>query len=524
MQSELLNYFRNDHAGPGLLLAEAPTGYGKTYQTVQAIYAYLKEGGTRRVLFVTTLLKNLPTEDLRRAYEQDGRGDQFAKEVLALRSPADTVLDAIGQYEVPVAFQSDAYLALEAACRKYRHYRAQTGDGAVELAKGLYDSIRTELEPAFRRELESRLRKKFPEGAQARRIAIRNRKEYQWIAAFYPAVFWSEYKVLLLSVKKLMARNITIVEPSFDCLSDRMLEGSILCLDEFDATRTDILDSLIERSMNLRADYLQLFVQVYKGIRMHKASRELTVLRKKYEAGRTTTWQDLLDQAEAIYQDGALQYSMKTVGDALAQGRNFLFHDISYLTVLDAGRTHIRAVRNDDQAQVQVYFDTAEEYQAHKDEPRLVLQTILRRIHVFLLRFQRYVYGWADAYAHQVNAGKRREEDLYPVTAAAESIFREYGLTPEQIRLMTAELKESTGTPHTLMAPDLSFYETGFRLFEFIDDDRHRTQTHLNYLQLQNTPEKVLLYLCRRAKVVGLSATGGLPTVLGNYDLRYLRE
>ena len=192
MQSELLNYFRNDHAGPGLLLAEAPTGYGKTYQTVQAIYAYLKEGGTRRVLFVTTLLKNLPTEDLRRAYEQDGRGDQFAKEVLALRSPADTVLDAIGQYEVPAAFQSDTYLGLEAACRKYRHYRAQSGDAAVELAKGLYDSIRTELEPAFRRELESRLRKKFPEGAQARRIAIRNRKEYQWIAAFYPAVFWSE--------------------------------------------------------------------------------------------------------------------------------------------------------------------------------------------------------------------------------------------------------------------------------------------------------------------------------------------
>ena len=106
MQSELLDYFQNDHVGPGLLLAEAPTGYGKTYQTVQAIYAYLKEGGTRRVLFVTTLLKNLPTEDLRQAYERDGRGDQFAKEVLALRSPVDTVLDAIGQYEVPAAFQS----------------------------------------------------------------------------------------------------------------------------------------------------------------------------------------------------------------------------------------------------------------------------------------------------------------------------------------------------------------------------------------------------------------------------------
>lgn len=523
MQKELTDYFRDEEAGPGLLLAEAPTGHGKTFQAVQAIYAYLKQGGTRRVLFATTLLKNLPAEDLRRAYEQDGRGDQFAQEVLVLRSPADTVLEGMERCQVPSAFRSEAFLALEEACRKYHSYHAQTGDAASEMAATLYNSIRTKLEPAFRRELESCLRKQFPQGAQARREAIRRRKEYQWIAGFYPAVFWTEYKVLLLSVKKLMARNISLVEPSFECLSDRMLRDSILCLDEFDATRADILDGLINQALYLRADYLQLFVQVYKGIRMHQASRNLTLLREKYEAGRAVKWQDLLRQAEEIYQDGALQYSMKTVGDAPAQGRNFLFHDFSYLTVLDGGRTHIRAARSDRQAQVQVHFDTPEEYQAHKAEPRLVLQTLLRRIHGFLLRFQRYVYGWAEAYARQVNAGRRREADLYPVTAAAESIFREYGLAYGQVSLMTAGLKESTGAPRTPRAPDLSFYENGFRLFEFLDDDRHRTQTHLNYLQLQTTPEKVLLYICRRARVVGLSATGGLPTVLGNYDLRYLK-
>lgn len=98
MQKELVEYFKNNHVGPGLLLAEAPTGYGKTYQTVQAIYTYLKEGGRSRVLFVTPLIKNLPVEDLRRAYEQDGWGEQFAKEVLVLRSPVDTVLEAMGQY------------------------------------------------------------------------------------------------------------------------------------------------------------------------------------------------------------------------------------------------------------------------------------------------------------------------------------------------------------------------------------------------------------------------------------------
>ena len=100
--------------------------------------------------------------------------------------------------------------------------------------------------------------------------------------------------MLLLSVKKLMARNVPIVEPSFECLSDRMLQGAILCIDEFDASRQVILDCLIEKSLSLRADYLQLFNQVYQGIRMHQASRELTVLRST-SYGRNQTWQALLD-------------------------------------------------------------------------------------------------------------------------------------------------------------------------------------------------------------------------------------
>lgn len=254
MQQELTEYFRDISTKSGLLLAEAPTGYGKTYQTVQAIYSYLKQGGDRRILFATPLLKNLPVEDLRRAYEQDGRGDAFEREVLVLRSATDTVIDALGCQEVPTKFQSDAFRALESAVRKYRRYCNQQSEAAKELAKTLLDVIRTELEPAFRCEVEAILRKEFPAGPAARREAIRRQKNYKWISVFYPAVFWSERKVLLLSVKKLMARNITIVEPSFECLSDRMLQGAVLCLDEFDASRETILDCLIERSLQLRAD------------------------------------------------------------------------------------------------------------------------------------------------------------------------------------------------------------------------------------------------------------------------------
>ena len=128
-----------------------------------------------------------------------------------------------------------------------------------------------------------------------------------------------------------------------------------------------------------------------------------------------------MGQAVKIYQDGALYYSMKTVDTGANKGRNFLFHDTSYRTVLNDNRTHIRAVCNEGAAQVQIHFETTEEYNAHKQQPRIVLQTLLRRIHVFLQRFQRYVYGWASCNAKAINTCLPQTNDLYTTAAAIDS-------------------------------------------------------------------------------------------------------
>lgn len=526
MRYELEKYFSNPCESSGLLIAEAPTGYGKTYETIQAIYQYIAKGGSAQILFVTNLLKNLPVDELRNLYEKNGRAPLFEKEVLVLSSAASSVEKAILTEKIPSEFQTDAYLELLSACQKKKRYQEQFGEAGKEITKDLGNQIREKLEPRFRHELEVHLQKTFPGGAGPRRDAIRNKEKYKWMAKFYPSIFWTEYKVLLLSVKKLMARNISVVEPSFECLSERMLKNKIVCIDEFDASRSVILDSLIDRALDLRADYLQLFLQVYRGAITHQISRELETVRKSYEADRTLTWERLLKEAQDIYQEGALYYSMKTVDTAIDKGRNFLFHDTSYHTVLDGNRTHIRAVCNQTEAQVQIHFEEKDEYYAHQDEPRIILQNLLRRIHVFLQRFQRYVYGWAESYAKLVNAGRQQAEDLYTIAAATESIFRQFDLTSEQTRLMSEKLTDSKGgrSLQDVMAPDLSFYETGFRLFEFIDDDHHRAQTYFQYLQMRNTPENVLLYLCCQAKVVGLSATAAVSTVLGNYDLKYIKE
>lgn len=242
MRYELETFFSNPCESSGLLIAEAPTGYGKTYETIQAIYRYIEKGGKSQILFITNLLKNLPDDELRNIYEQNGRGALFKKEVLVLSSVASNVEKVILTEKIPPEFQTDAYQELLSACQKKKQYQQQFGEAGKDITKHMGDQIREKLEPQFRRELEVHLQKTFPGGPGPRRDAIRNKEKYKWMATFYPAIFWTEYKVLLLSVKKLMARNIPLVEPSFDCLSERMLKNKIVCIDEFDASRSVILD------------------------------------------------------------------------------------------------------------------------------------------------------------------------------------------------------------------------------------------------------------------------------------------
>lgn len=48
MRYELEKFFSNPCEASGLLITEAPTGYGKTYETIQAIYRYIEKGGKSR--------------------------------------------------------------------------------------------------------------------------------------------------------------------------------------------------------------------------------------------------------------------------------------------------------------------------------------------------------------------------------------------------------------------------------------------------------------------------------------------
>ena len=69
-----------------------------------------------------------------------------------------------------------------------------------------------------------------------------------------------------------------------------------------------------------------------------------------------------------------------------------------------------------------------------------------------------------------------------------------------------------------------NFYENGFRYYEFEDSDAHNTRTKVVQTAFDITPERFLLDLALNNHVIGVSATASLATVIGNFDIEWLKR
>lgn len=191
----------------GLYLCELPTGNGKTFDSAQAMKEYADSiGDDTKIIYLTTLNKNLPEDALRAAY---GSEELYKRNVLRLRSNFDEVVEKILEIEVPEEMKTDAYLKL---CKDVSLYRNAVDKRYAdkEYIKELADRI-TEGDRQLRYEITKRLKNKFQTKTQ-RKKAIRTDAKYKWIGKLYPAVFTDDYKIILMSVSKFKQRDLLMGE------------------------------------------------------------------------------------------------------------------------------------------------------------------------------------------------------------------------------------------------------------------------------------------------------------------------
>lgn len=535
MYTAIKTYCENESTNNGLFLIDMPTGFGKTFSVLKYIFdaCQKEENKKRRYFFITPLKKNLPIDELKQRFEAAGKLTEFHEKVLFIDSNVDTVienhdneLDKIIPDEIK---KSEEYRTLQQELAFLKQQKDSPNSQLRQMAKGIERNFRERTEPAFRKMLQGMLAREYSTVTQ-RIQAIKIDNRWKWLGKLYPAVFTQEHQIFFMSMDKFLARNATIVEPSYQFYNNKLIDDAIIFIDEFDSTKETMLKNIIQNGLRDKIDFIELFKSIYSAMETNDFPAILTTSSKQRMDSpyRTQSLQKVLDdtrkKAEEIHVAYTLQFNHRTAEDAEDTFKNFLFQDYQFHSILSDDHNKFITTVSDSKAKINAIHFTTDNPKAENQN----IQIMLGKLRGFIQWFQGMVNILAINYRQLKNERRQNGEDEFTQEQAIRTVLSLFRLSPYETDYLTSQVmmasRKSKSEQIAGSEFDRTLYEHGFRYYSFENDTRHDMQSKIMMCSFQNTPEKLLLRFCERAKVIGISATATIPTVVGNFDLEYLQS
>ena len=528
----------------GLFLLDMPTGFGKTYNVLEFIannYSNIKG----KIIFVTTLKKNLPFDDLQTSFKRNGIEDKFKEICLKLDANADMVIDRLEDtYKIlPNWIKGhDEFRELYKAVQLVNQFNKKDNNqkrndvvaGVVEATK---KTIQNQYEREFRAIIENEL-KRFKTPAE-RLMHIKSDKDYQWIKELYPAVETKEKKILFMTMDKFLLGNSTLIEPTYNFYTNPIIDNALIFIDEFDATKDTILKRIIEKGLENRVDYLNLFKQVNSALRTREFPKKLLIdaeKQKEYKQQsprnlKIKSNKEIIEKFHEVFEDTYrkfnMHYSYKTIGDTENKKRNFIFNDLQFHSIFSGDNSFINIEKDDVERQNWIRFSKLKT----KEKDGSVID-LLSSVKGSIVYFQNGCGRMAYNYKKVEDEYRRPGDDDFTLEHSIKTILSEFQLPKEYTRYLIPVIlsgqnikkKRTQDNGLSMDMFDMSVYNIGFRYFDFIDDPDHNLQSQVMLYDFHDSPESILLKICEKAKVIGISATASLDTVIGNYDILYLKR
>lgn len=533
MKKIISNFCDNEDNKNGLFLLDMPTGFGKTYSVIEYIYdaALNEKNSYKKIFFITTLKKNLPITELRTRFEKDDKIKDFNEKFLFIDSNADCVIENLSLdliNNIPEFIkESKEYKDLEENIKFINQKSKDKSVDVKNIITKIKEDIRIKNEPIFRKYISSIICKKF-QNVEARLNAVKMNPEWKWLGQLYPAVFTRNKQIIFMSMEKFVTRNSTIIEPSYMFYNSDIIEDAIIFVDEFDATKETILNNIIKNGLRDRIDFLELFKYIYAALQIKEFPEALTTpsqRRKNDFKYSKQSLQSIIDsfreKADILHQNYYLQFSHRTEEDEESISQNFLFQDHLFHSILKDDKKGIE-IKHDNKKRINHIEFTNKKFSNEKNN----IFVMLGGLRGFITFFIRGVNVLA------INYMQLKQEDIktngyeFSREAAIRSVLSEFRLGKYYIDYLTSIILTTQHSNEIMIYQnyDLSFYEKGFRYFSFENDYFHDMQSKIMMCAFQNTPEKILLKFCEKAKVVGISATATIPSVVGNYDIEYIKS
>lgn len=515
----------------GLVEIPLPTGFGKTHAVMQAMSMMTdKDTGSfsdvERIIFTTTLKKNLPVEKLRKYYEGD-----FDNDVLLLKSNIDSLIDfhsTGGLSKIPEKFKDDTFHLMVKRLDRLKALQAKKEKSSddFEFIQELKERV-NEDEQVFRKHIRSILRENFRTSVEQRR-AIKKKSEFQWIGKLYPYIFIDEKKVIFMSMRKLLSGLSPLAGSGNSLLTEEFLNGAILFIDEYDATKKDVKDEIIEEQLRERLDLVRVFRSVHSTLHSERFSNDLLDALHEDNHSLQDFYEGIIFHANELYDRFHLGLSYRQEDGLVDRKKNFLFYDSQFQTILEEGKYTISA--QEDMARHRMSIIKGES--GSSTDGDVAIQDLLRKVDAFMKRFSYFIWRWANAYMIKENS-KRTERmakdgielDMMTIDNAAYSIIDKFLSDRQEKRIIFSyyskmnmqAMREGQRLPYL-------YFANGFTMFELEDNDANNDDTMMNMVKIKDTPESIMAFIAENALVFAISATAAIPSATGNYCRDYLKE
>lgn len=516
----------------GMFLLDSPTGFGKTTAVLHIIKDFLSGGkyqDIERMFFVTNLKTNLPVKDLFMMLDVSEQ-----EKCIRIKSYEECVEENFNKVniDIPEIINSKEYKMLKNDLSTLEYLRTSNSnavdDGSqIQRVANYRSKIESGTEPAFRNFIVSNYlsgrsrvdKKKFVD-------------ENEWFRILYPTSIMESKKVVFMTTSKFISPMNVFYRMPFYMYNDKILNNSTVFIDEFDSSHKYVLNQLIDNSLKIKVDIISLFTNIYYVLNNIQFPSELLKMKadEKFDDeadNKLYSSEEIInlnkDKFNEIYERHNLQYFLKSFG--INGDKAFLFDDGHYITAKnDKAQKSFWIYKNDDENYLKLVAEKLSE---------ISLQKLLCDINYAVLYFTKGVEFLAANYFKAKNEKiendnkdikKKNKDDKYRIKYSREealmTVLSAFGLSDDNREYLKMAIMDGRFSYDV----DMSLIRKGFRFTEVEDSNYHDLQTISHVFNFETVPENIIYKVAGRARLVGVSATATLPTVIGNYDLKYLKS
>jgi len=521
----------------GLMLLDLPTGFGKTTAVLDYIKEYIngKNSIVKKIYFVANLKSNLPDKRLKKML-----GNDYDKYCVYLKPYWQSVTENwncsnINNQEIK---NSEEFKNLELDIETLRKFKKdkkdliEVGDYGKEfkqtkrLIKAYESKIEKDTEVKFRQMLKQNYF--YNKSSNDKEKFINNN---EWMLDLYPACKLKneKTKVIICSTKKFFSPIDTFVRMPFYIYNDSLTENTLTFIDEFDTTKETLLNQIIEDGLKIDLDVFSLFLNIYYSLQNLKFPNSLLKLsdyrKDKIDKQEWTDISGLLkelsDKFNGIYKNCNLERLTKSKG--FDEKKAFIFDDGISLNILnDTSKKQLHTEIDEKENNITLL---AEDFKRDKKDTSL-FENIIKEISGAIEDFVKKVAYISKNYTDCKNQALKGYQTSYTFEESVLTVLSTFNIADEFKQTLVDKIIDKNANlkldlPFT---SQFGFMRKGFQYTEIEDERNHDLQTKSHSFSFNTTPEDVITKLALKSRVVGISATATIETVIGNYDINYLKN